>query len=233
MSPDPIETLIVLAAPNEVTAALEAFDVPGDRDVPSGAPVRLSGGTWAIETGIGSANAAARTAAFLAHHLPKRVISLGLAGALPGGGLEIGDAVLARRSVFADVGIETPDGFLDTRAMGFPLYEEDDGEGIPPDEGLCDALLPIVDDERVIATVSTCSGTDEGAERVRRRTGAAAENMEGAAVLLACRHAGVPGAEIRVISNTAGDRAEQRWDIGRALARLGEMCRLLSEASIS
>lgn len=35
MSPDPIETLIVLAAPNEVTAALEAFDVPGGRDVPS------------------------------------------------------------------------------------------------------------------------------------------------------------------------------------------------------
>lgn len=233
MSPDPIETLIVLAAPNEVTAAFEVFDGPGDRDVPGGAPIRLSGGTWAIETGIGSANAAARTAAFLVNHLPKRVISLGLAGALPGGGLEIGDAILARRSVFADVGIETPDGFLDARAMGFPLYEKDDGEGIPPDEGLCESLLSLVDGERVIATVSTCSGTDEGAERIRRRTGAAAENMEGAAVLLACRYAGVPGAEIRVISNTAGDRAAQCWDIGRGLARLGEMCRALSDTAFA
>ncbi|RNC82526.1 MAG: futalosine hydrolase [Phycisphaera sp.] len=226
---DSIETLLVLAAANEVTAVSHAFDDRLAMDVPEGTPIRLSELLWTIQSGIGKSNAAAKTAAVLATNPPKRVISLGIAGALPGGGLQIGDAVLASRSVFADEGVDTPAGFIDCRSMGFPIYAGDDGEGLPPDQAVRDRLLPVLDGERVVATVSVCSGRDDLAERIRRRTGASAESMEGAAVLLACMHAGVPAAEVRVISNTAGDREHQIWDIGRAMARLGEVARSFSD----
>ena len=81
-----------------------------------------------------------------------------------------------------------------------------------------------------VATVSTCSGTGEGAEAARIRTGAIAEAMEGAAVGQAVARlsdlqprceAGF--AELRVISNTTGDRSSQRWDLKGALAVLSDL----------
>lgn len=42
--------------------------------------------------------------------------------------------------------------------------------------------------------------------------------MEGAAVLLAAHRLGIPAAEIRVISNTTGDRDRQVWDFGAGFA---------------
>jgi futalosine hydrolase len=47
--------------------------------------------------------------------------------------------------------------------------------------------------------------------------------MEGAAVALAARRAGVRYGEVRVISNTTGDRDRQRWAIGAALAVLSDL----------
>jgi futalosine hydrolase len=47
---------------------------------------------------------------------------------------------------------------------------------------------------------------------------AVAEDMEGFAVALACRLAGVPLTIIRGISNTAGDRDHARWRVPEALA---------------
>jgi futalosine hydrolase len=72
----------------------------------------------------------------------------------------------------------------------------------------------------VIATVATCSGTDALAVEVERRTGAIAEAMEGAAVVHAALRLGLPGGEVRVISNSTGDRAKQQWDIARAFAAM-------------
>jgi futalosine hydrolase len=75
----------------------------------------------------------------------------------------------------------------------------------------------------VIATVSTCSGTDARAAAIAQRTGAIAEAMEGAAVALAALRIGGPGfpvLEVRAISNTTGDRPRQRWDLEAGFAGL-------------
>jgi nucleoside phosphorylase len=45
--------------------------------------------------------------------------------------------------------------------------------------------------------------------------------MEGAAVVHAARRQRVPAIELRVISNTTGDREGQRWDLSAALTALG------------
>ncbi|HED53814.1 MAG TPA: futalosine hydrolase [Phycisphaerales bacterium] len=222
-----IQTLLVLASERETQAVGEACRCEPPESPWNARPI--GGGGWIIQTGVGKANAAAGVASCLSTRRVGRIINLGLAGALPGGGLELGQAVLASRSVFADEGIDTPEGFLSLDSMGFPMYEGDDGRGIEPDGRLAQALRPLVDAERGVATVSTCSGTDSLAMRIRRRTGSAAEAMEGAAVLLVARSFGVPAAEVRVVSNTTGDRADQQWAIGPALDRLGEVARSIVE----
>ena len=92
--------------------------------------------------------------------------------------------------------------------------------GVDADPGLLAALRGAVDGIGVIATVSTCSASDPGAREIAQRTGARAEAMEGAAVATVARTLGVAFAEVRAISNTAGDRERQRWDIASALDAL-------------
>ena len=76
-----------------------------------------------------------------------------------------------------------------------------------------------------IATVATCSGSDEAAREVVQRTGAVAEAMEGAAVVHAAHRLGVGPIELRTISNTTGDRQQQVWRLDDALAALGSAVR--------
>ena len=79
-----------------------------------------------------------------------------------------------------------------------------------------------------IATVATCSATDELADEIALRTGSVAEAMEGAAVLHAARVLGVPALELRVISNTTGNRGEQVWDLPRAFEALSDLAGALA-----
>lgn len=185
-----------------------------------------------VRTGVGPAAAAAGTARALdaGHHTS--VISLGVGGALPGEAApELGSVVLASRSVFADLGLQTPQGFETIGEMGFSVTGS--GDVFAPDARLAGALGGIVDSHKPIATVSTCSGTDGSALAVRSRLGAdesgGVEAMEGAAVGLVASVVGVPFAEIRVISNTSGDRSAQRWDLDGALARLERVSERLAE----
>ncbi len=216
--PTEIDTMLVVAADSEAKAVAKAF---GQTDDSTSEFQVLRPGLWLLKTGVGKANAAAGVASTIARNRVARVVNIGIGGALPDSGLEIGDRVLASSSIFADEGIDTPDGFLDCRSMGLSLYPEDRGTGLPPDSALAHLLEGVIGRRSVVATVSTCSGRDDLAQRIRRRTGGGVECMEGAAVMLACHRLGVPAAEVRVISNTTGDRVDQVWDIGRALGILG------------
>lgn len=187
----------------------------------------------AVVSGVGKANAAGAVARVFDRARHGGVVSVGIAGALPGSGLELGSLVIAESSVYADEGLESPDRFIDVGAMGFaPLSGVGDrvsvglttamgvGAGLAEGEGEGGAR------RGVIATVSTCAGTDDRAWEVVRRTGAIAEAMEGAAALFTARRLGGEGvqvAELRVISNAAGDRPRQRWDLTLALRRLGAL----------
>ena len=173
-----------------------------------------------VVSGIGRTNAACATVETMNQDGPFDVVlNAGVAGALPGGGLDIGDVVVASRCVYAEEGLITPSGFADVAKMGFALGDFA-GNAVPVDERLLDKLSGLWR-AGPIATVATCSGTDEAAVEIARRTGAVAEAMEGAAVVHAARRAGVPAIELRAISNTTGDRDKQRWDLAAGLAALG------------
>ncbi|HRP63461.1 MAG TPA: futalosine hydrolase [Phycisphaerales bacterium] len=180
-----------------------------------------------VAAGVGRTNAAAATTEMLVQHRHRRpfdaVISAGIAGALPGSELSIGDALLASTCIYVEEGIITGRGFANMAGLGFPLGDFE-GNAVPVDEQMLDALGATF---RIgpIATVATCSGTNAAAEEVVRRTGALAEAMEGAAVVHAARRLRVPAIELRAISNTTGDRADQQWDLQAGFASLGDAIR--------
>jgi futalosine hydrolase len=218
--------LLVVASQSEAVAAMAAFGVAAPGRVEEWLTQRLDGRFEMLVTGVGKVNAAAGVAGYLERFNPAAVISAGIAGVLPGAGVEMLGVVAGSASVYADEGVETPTGFIDCAAMGFGLGPFE-GSAIEADAGLLERMRRVADVVGRIATVSTCSGTDERARAVLERTGAVCEAMEGAAVgHVVARHGGargsarIPFCELRVISNTTGDRGKQRWDLKGALARL-------------
>ena len=177
-------------------------------------------GTFVIASGIGRTNAAAATTAAVLTDGPfSWVMSAGVAGALPDSTLSIGDIVVANKCVYAEEGLESPDGFQNMDQMGFSLGNFT-GNEIPADTWMLERLSAI-GTVAPIATVATCSGTDIHAKLVQERTGCVCEAMEGAAVVHAANRVGAPAIEIRSISNTTGNRDTQEWNLNLALTNLG------------
>lgn len=178
-------------------------------------------GTFVVVGGIGRTNAAAATTAAMLSDGPFTwIINAGVAGSLRGANLPLGDIVIANKCVYAEEGLITPSGFQDMEQMGFTLGNFT-GNEVPVDPWMLERLSGL---GRVgsIATVATCSGTDEQAELVATRTGCICEAMEGAAVVHAANRVNAPAIEIRAISNTTGRRDTQEWNLELALRNLGK-----------
>lgn len=229
--------LLIVAAPGEAKAVLDAAGQdPPASGMPAWKTIGISPHIDLLLTGVGKANAAAGLVRAFEVDAHSCVVNLGVAGMLPGSGLALGQAVAGDRSCYADEGSAMPTddaslGFQDIASMGFPpdLLDDLTAEGpssCAADPALLGALRPLADRVGAIATVSTCSGTDDLAWAYAERTGAIAEAMEGAALAFTClqlRRADgspVPFAELRVICNTTGDRGAQKWDLPRAFERV-------------
>jgi len=178
-------------------------------------------GLWILVTGVGKAAAAGGVAHALSVRRFRGVISVGIAGSLPGPDAPpLLSVVAATAASFADDGIMTSAGLRDLAAAGFPPFASG---GMASPAPLLDVLAPLATRTGVVATVSAGSGTDALAREVAERTGAIAEGMEGAAVALAAERLGVAWGELRVISNTTGERSRQVWDLAGSLEALGRV----------
>ncbi|MFI1100848.1 futalosine hydrolase [Streptomyces melanogenes] len=197
--------------------------VPAERDAVTRA---CPAGFDVLAGGVGPAAAAATTATALA--LPRALKEQGgpptpydlVVSAGIGGGFlplaPVGSLVVASRIVAADLGADTPDGYLDVEALGFGrsvhLPPQELGRAVADATGA--AYGPVL-------TVSTVTGTAaRAAELAARHPGAAAEAMEGFGVAEAAAQQGVPALEIRAVSNAVGPRDRSAWRIGDALGAL-------------
>ncbi|MEO3815716.1 futalosine hydrolase [Plantactinospora sp. B24E8] len=171
--------------------------------------------------GVGPAVAAAGTARLVAlaeaAGTPYRaVVSAGIGGGFPGRA-PVGGTVLATRSVAADLGAESPDGFLPLDELGFGATTA------PADPALFELLrtcLPYAVTGTVL-TLGTVTGTaTTTAALLGRYPDAVAEAMEGYGVAVAAGAAGLPFVEVRTISNPIGPRDRAAWRIGDAFAAL-------------
>ena len=119
-------------------------------------------------TGVGPVNAAHAVTQAMLVRRPDAVVLCGIAGAYPSSGLTVGDVVCASEECYGDLGAQSPQGFLDMQALGFPVIAG------PPAyyNRLPLHVFPVTRCVRHV-TVSTCTGTDAsvalGAARTRPR----------------------------------------------------------------
>jgi len=170
-----------------------------------------------VAVGVGPAAAAAGTARALAAATYDAVICAGIAGGFAGR-TTIGGVAIATACVAADLGAESPDGFLSLDELGFGTAR------CPVDPVLVDRLRAALPDAVTgeIVSVSTVTGTVRGTEALLvRHPYAVAEAMEGfGAGTATALWPPVAFAELRTISNLVGPRDRGSWRIPAALTSL-------------
>lgn len=195
--------LVVTAVEAERDAVLAGLDGSGTVDVHA--------------VGVGPAAAAAGTAWLLARAPGySAVLSAGIGGGFADR-IDLGGVALATASVAADLGAESPDGFLPLDELGFGTvrYQSD-----PALVAALRAALPGAVTGAVL-TVSTVTGSaHRAAALAARHPDAVAEGMEGYGVAAAAARAGTGFAELRAVSNPVGPRDRSAWRIPQALAAL-------------
>ncbi|WP_328682281.1 futalosine hydrolase [Streptomyces sp. NBC_00343] len=202
-TPSSVRILVATAVPAERDAVARAFTKDSRVDV--------------IAAGVGPAAAAAATATALAGAPYALVVSAGIAGGFqpeaPVGSLVIADEITA-----ADLGAETPDGFVPVTELGFGTVTHR-----PPSALVRDLAVASGARTGAVLTVSTVTGTAARATELRaRHPRALAEAMEGFGVAEAAAAHGIPVLELRAVSNPVGPRDRTAWRIGDALAALTE-----------
>jgi futalosine hydrolase len=170
--------------------------------------LQASSGIRIIETGVGPVNAAHAVTLAIARDKPEAIIVCGVGGAYADAGLRVGDVAAASVEIYGDLGADSPSGFLDMKALGFPVVAEPEllFNDIPMQ------LFPAARRYRFV-TVSMCTGTAARAAAIHSRTGGAVENMEGAAVAHVAHLHRIPVGEIRGISNLVSDRDKSTWNL--------------------
>lgn len=179
--------------------------------------------------GVGSAAAAASTAAALAAAHYDLVVCAGIAGGFVPQA-QVGSLVVADHIIAADLGAETPDGFLSLDELGFGSASIPASATMAPRlaQALNEAGLPVT--MGPVLTVSTVTGTAATCTELTARVpDAAAEAMEGFGVATAARNCSVPILEIRAISNQVGPRDRAAWRIKEALDLLEAASKVLLE----
>ncbi|WP_369358158.1 futalosine hydrolase [Streptomyces sp. cg2] len=229
-----MRTLVVTAVAAERDAVCAAAGGHTARPLPGGYALhRAPDGSPApdvLAAGVGPAAAAAGTAtaltaADLAGAPYDLVVSAGIGGGFspsaPLGSVVVADAIVA-----ADLGAETPDGFVPVTELGFGTTAH------LPDPALVAALVRATGGAAgPVVTVSTVTGSAaRAAELARRHPGVLAEAMEGFGVAEAAAAHRLPVLEIRTISNAVGPRDRAAWRIGPALAALTDAFRMFPGA---
>jgi futalosine hydrolase len=170
-----------------------------------------------IAAGVGPAAAAAATAVALAGTPYDLVVSAGIAGGFQPEA-PVGSLVIADEITVADLGAETPDGFVPVTELGFGTVTHR-----PPSALVRDLAAATGARIGAVLTVSTVTGTAARAKELRaRHPRALAEAMEGFGVAEAAAAHGIPVLELRAVSNPVGPRDRTAWRIGDALAALTE-----------
>ncbi|GGM11591.1 MULTISPECIES: futalosine hydrolase [Micromonospora] len=205
--------LVVTAVPAEAEAVRQGLADPTTVTV--------------VPVGVGPAVAGAATARLLAlaeaaGRPYQGVVSAGVAGGFPGR-VPVGGTVLGDHSVAADLGAESPEGFLPVEELGMPAELLGAPSVLAADPTLLTRLRQRLPGATVgpVLTVSTVTGTvTSTAALVARHPTAVAEAMEGYAVAVAADQARLPFVELRTISNPIGPRDRAAWQLGTALTAL-------------
>jgi futalosine hydrolase len=205
--------LLIVAAVVQERDAIRAFLPGSESDT-----VRVVFG------GVGPANAAAVASAELAREPADIVLSAGIGGGFAP--LQPGAVAVATSIVFADLGADSPDGFVPASQLGLG------SERFDVEAKLAVELADLTGGHLgEVLTVATVTGTAARAAQLTERFPlAVAEGMEGAGVAAGARLHGAAFAEVRAISNAVGPRDRESWRVPQALQVLGEAVAAIARA---
>ncbi|MDR7074383.1 futalosine hydrolase [Fictibacillus barbaricus] len=180
--------------------------------------------------GVGPVSAGIQTVKALSAGEYDLVINMGIAGGFAGKA-DPGSLVIADEIVSADLGAESPEGFIPLDELGFGASTR-----VKVDEQLVASLSEALNEARIpvqsgaILTLSTVTGTaDTTTDLMSREPRAVAEAMEGYGVAKAAEEFGVPVLEIRSISNHIGPRDRSAWRMKEAFGTLEAASRVIVE----
>lgn len=175
------------------------------------------------KSGIGKVNAAVVTTQLIERLRPRIVLFTGVAGGLDPA-LRVGDVVVGERTIQHDAGVFGDDGIEPYQAGHVPFFNPTDRLGYQPSaellaaarRGAAEARLQPLPPEAggqgaspriVFGTILTGDQFVNSVavrERLHGRFGAAAVEMEGAAVAQVCERLGVDCLVVRALSDLAG-----------------------------
>lgn len=171
--------------------------------------------------GFGVVTSGISTARLIAEYCPQRVILTGIAGTLSDE-LKIGAAYQFSRVGIYGVGAGHGVALLTPQDLGWDQLSTTDGQS-----PIGDTLTLVNSASAARGTLVTCCAASasptEASWRRSKFLDALAEDMEGFSVAVACHLAKVPLEIIRGISNVAGVREKEQWQIAPAIAAVAKL----------
>ena len=163
--------------------------------------------------GFGPIISGIRTTQLIAEHSPKQVFLIGIAGTLDLR-FRVGTAVEFDLAICFGIGAGSGDGFIAASELGWHQW---------PDDPLISDSIQLNDEnsEPCVPLLTCCSASANEHDvqlRLQKYPKAVAEDMEGFSVAAACRFAGLPLRIVRGISNRAGDRNKDNWQVREAMS---------------
>lgn len=177
------------------------------------------------KAGLGKVNTAALSTLVWERHQPSLMIFTGVAGGLDPD-LEVGDLVVAARTIQHDAGLITPDGFQRYQAGHIPFFNPTDEFGYTPSQSILEMVRGLVPSLRLtpvlgrqprvvfgtILTGDVFLAEEKARDRLFDQLSAHAIEMEGAALAQTASRLGVDHIVIRSLSDLAGDSSNQHFD---------------------
>ncbi|MFO7723314.1 MAG: futalosine hydrolase [Bacteroidales bacterium] len=208
--------LIVVATTLEMAPLLSAYG--NQKYLQPGEIVSLPDADLLI-TGPGIAATVYHTTLAIHNNRYTLLINAGVAGSY-NPVLTPGTVCLVRRDRFADLGAESPEGFIPGEQFAFTLLDHN-----PYSNGW---LEPEIPEEHIFTelphanaiTSDTVHTLPDSILKLVSLWNPDLESMEGAAFFYTCMKAGVPCAQVRSVSNSVGPRDNDKWHLTAAVATL-------------
>ena len=165
-------------------------------------------------TGIGLCSCSTSLGIICSLFNPSQVIMVGICGSYPQSGINIGDLVVPREQILSEAGVCIGTGVGDASVLGLEGFDQALDFDFKLSSELFDLATKVSKTSSgKMLTVMGVSAHSEHVEARQNKFSPVAEDMEGFALAFAGRAFGLPVAQIRGVSNVAGDRNKANWNM--------------------